>query len=181
MERLKDVAKKFDSKLKKIKVFATDVDGVLTDGRLWYQGQEMGWNRYFHAHDGSGLKYLIDAGIKVGVISGGDSRGLRNRLEYLKLDFFYLGSDDKRQGYLDLKKRFNVTDEEILYIGDDFYDIPILKKVGFAVSVPSASEEVREVVDWVTNKDAGHGAVREAVDVLRHAAGIIPRIPDFDE
>ena len=181
MEKLVDVAKKFEVELKKIKVFATDVDGVLTDGRLWFQGQEMGWNRFFHAHDGTGLKYLLEAGIKVGVISGGDSKGLRSRLDYLKLDFSYLGSDDKCLAYLDLKKRFNVTDEEIIFIGDDFYDIPILKKVGFAVSVPSAPEEVRDVVDWVTGKDGGRGAVREVADVLRYAQGIIPWIPDFTD
>ena len=172
----RETTKGFENKLSKIKVFATDVDGVLTDGRLFYQGEEMGFNRFFHSLDGFGLKMMMQAGIKTGIISGGDSKGLDMRVDNLKLDFAYTGNEDKVSFYNDLKKKYSVKDEEILYIGDEFFDLPILNQVGFSATVPHASFEIRESVDYVTTREGGCGAVREIVDMVRYVQGIIPKV-----
>ncbi len=176
MSSLQEVAKQFSQQLEKIKVFATDVDGVLTDGRVFYSGAEMGFNRFFHALDGYGLKMMMELGLKVGVISGGDSRSLVERVDNLKLDFLYMGNEDKRDAFVQLQKKYSVTAEEILYIGDEFFDVPILKRAGFSVTVPHASDEIKEVVDYVTTTPSGMGAVREVVDIVRYARGFVPAV-----
>jgi 3-deoxy-D-manno-octulosonate 8-phosphate phosphatase (KDO 8-P phosphatase) len=178
MRDLRQQAISFKEKLSKIKVFACDVDGILTDGRIFYQDHTIGFNRYFHAHDGYGLKILQKAGIKVGVISGGTSVGLVQRVDNLKLDFSFLGNEDKRQAYLEIMS-WGHKDEEILYMGDEFFDLPLLERCGFSATVPSSSYEIQEAVDYVTGKESGQGAVREVVDLVRYAQGIIPEIQGF--
>lgn len=174
MRDLRVESKKFEQQLSLIKVFMVDVDGVLTDGRLLWMGESVGWNRFFNAWDGYGLKLLMKAGIKVGVISGGDSIGLEKRIENLNLDFGYMGNEDKRQAYNDVKKKYQVKDENILYMGDEFFDLPLLKQAGFSATVPQASLEIQELVHYVTARDAGKGAVREVIDMVRYAQNIIP-------
>lgn len=176
---LRETAKKFEEKLKKIKVVAFDLDGILTDGHLWWGGEEVGWNRTFYIYDGYGMKLLMRAGIKVGVITGGDSVSVKKRVELLKLDFLYKGSEDKRQAFLDIQKNYNVTPEEILYMGDEYFDIPLLKKAGFSATVPNTGAEVKAVVDYVTIKESGKGCAREVIDLLRYAQNIEPVVEDF--
>lgn len=174
---LPEIAKQYTDKLKKIKVCLFDVDGILTDGRIYWSGEECGFNRYFHCQDGYGLKMLMRAGLKVGVISGGDSLGVKKRFEEnLKLDYVYLGNEDKRAAYDEILKKAGVTEEETLYMGDEFFDLPILKRAGFSATVPNTSFEVREAVDYVTRRDGGTGCVREVIDLLRHVQGIVPEI-----
>jgi len=176
MSELKSIAKKFEQKLKKIKVFATDVDGVLTDGRIFYSGKEMEFNRFFHALDGYGLKMMMEMGLKVGIISGGNSRSLVERADNLKVDFLYMGNEDKREAFEQLQKKYDVTAEEILYIGDEFFDVPVLKRAGFSVTVPSSSREIKDIVDYVTETPSGKGAVREVVDIMRYARHFVPAV-----
>jgi 3-deoxy-D-manno-octulosonate 8-phosphate phosphatase (KDO 8-P phosphatase) len=112
--RLKEYALKFSEKLEKIKVCAFDIDGILTDGGITWEGENIGFNRTCHIHDGYGFKILKEAGILVGVISGGDSVGMRKRfVETLKLDFVFLGNEDKRDAYKKVLA-LGYTDEEIL-------------------------------------------------------------------
>lgn len=167
-------------KLKKIKVCLFDVDGILTDARVWFDGA-VGFNRYFNVRDGYGIKVLMQHGITVGIISGGDSTGVIERLKQLGVKHTYLGNEDKRSAYLDIRSKTNVSDDEILYMGDELFDLPLLRKCGFSATVPTACPEVLEMVDYVTVRDCGHGAVREVIDHLRHAQNIHPHIPDFDE
>lgn len=176
MSELKSVAKKFEQRLKKIKVFATDADGVLTDGRIFYSGKEMEFNRFFHALDGYGLKMMMEMGLKVGIISGGNSRSLIERADNLKVDFLYMGNEDKRVAFDALQKRYDVTPEEILFIGDEFFDVPILKRVGFSATVPNASSEIKDLVHYVTETPSGMGAVREVVDIMRYAHNFLPAV-----
>jgi 3-deoxy-D-manno-octulosonate 8-phosphate phosphatase (KDO 8-P phosphatase) len=177
--KLKSVAKKFQAKLKKIKVVAFDVDGILTDGFVRFDSEEMGFNRSFYVPDGFGMKMLMEAGIKVGVITGGNSVGVVKRVEQLKVDFSYLGNEDKRDAFLDLQKRYKVKAHEILYMGDELFDIPLLKKAGFSATVPNTTEEVKVCVDYVTTTPSGRGCVREVIDILRYAQKIHPDIEDF--
>ncbi len=176
---LKDTAKKFEAKLKKIKVVAFDLDGILTDGHLWWGGEEVGWNRSFYIYDGYGMKLLMKAGIKVGVITGGDSVSVKKRVDLLKLDFLYLGKEDKRSAFLEIMKNYNVQADEILYMGDEFFDIPLLKKAGFSATVPNTGAEVKAAVDYVTIKESGKGCAREVIDLVRYAQGIEPVVEDF--
>lgn len=173
---LREMAKIHHEKLSKIKVCLFDVDGILTNGKIFWASEEVGFNRQFHTHDGYGLKMLMRAGLKVGIITGGDSIGVRKRFEGLGVNFLYMGDEDKRSSYEKILKEANVTDEECLYMGDEFFDLPILKRVGFSATVPNASVEVRESVDFVTNRSSGNACVREVIDILRHVQDIVPQI-----
>lgn len=180
-ERFKGLSKEDVEKLKKIKVCAFDVDGILTDGMVWWQSDEVGWNRTSHTRDGYGLKVLQRAGLKVGVITGGDSLSVTKRYkENLALDFVYSGNEDKRDAFKDLLKQ-GFDSSEILYMGDEFFDTPLLKAAGFGATVPEAVGEVKDNVDYVTSLPGGRGAVREVIDLVRYAQEIVPKVPGFSE
>lgn len=176
---LKNIARKFEDKLKKIKVVAFDLDGILTDAHVWWASEEVGFNRTFCIYDGYGMKVLMKAGLKVGVITGGNSVSVNKRVDQLGLDFCYAGNEDKRKAFLDLLTRYNVKAEEVLYMGDELFDIPLLRKAGFSATVPNTCEEVREMVDYVTTKESGKGCAREVIDLVRYAQGILPENQDF--
>ena len=176
---LREVARIFEKKLRKIKVLAFDVDGILTTGHIRFEGEEMGWNRSTHTRDGYMFKELMRQGFKVGVITGGDSPSVIKRFkENLKLDFVYSGNEDKRQSYKKLKDQGH-SDEEILYMGDEFFDLPLLKRCGFSATVPEASVEICEKVNYVTELSGGMGAAREVMDLFRYANGIEVEMKDF--
>lgn len=179
--KLREISKHYEDKLKKIKVCLFDIDGILTDGMIYYGGEEIGFNRFFNVLDGYGMRLLSQNGIKIGFITGGKSLGIQKRHEYLKADYLHMGTEDKRKSYIEIREDSGCTDEEILYMGDEFFDIPLLKKAGFSATVPHASAEVQAVVDYVTVRNGGEGAVREVIDMIRYAQNIIPNVPDFDE
>lgn len=176
---LREYAEKFKDKLSKIKVCIFDIDGILTDGKISWEGDDVGFNRTTHALDGHGLKMLMEAGIKVGVISGGDSVGVRMRfINNLKLNFVFLGNEDKREAF---KKVLDMgyKEEEILYMADEFIDLPILRRVGFSATVPNASLEIQEDVDYITHREAGDACAREVIDILRYAQNIPVKLLEF--
>jgi 3-deoxy-D-manno-octulosonate 8-phosphate phosphatase (KDO 8-P phosphatase) len=177
--RLKETAKKFETKLKKIKVVCFDLDGILTDAHVWWASEEVGFNRNFNIYDGYGMKLLMKAGLKVGVITGGNSISVKKRTEQLGVDFCYMGNEDKREAFMDLLSRYNVEAHEVLYMGDELFDIPLLKKAGFSATVPNTSDEVKEMVDYVTERESGRGCAREVIDLVRYAQGIVPLAEDF--
>lgn len=176
---LREVAKKHQDKLRKIKVCAFDLDGILTDSHVWWASEEVGFNRTFCIYDGYGMKLLMKAGLKVGVITGGNSVSVTKRVDQLGLDFSYVGNEDKRQGFLDLLTRYNVKADEVLYMGDELFDLPLLKKAGFSATVPNCSQEVQDAVDYVTVRESGKGCAREVIDLVRYAQGIEPVMEDF--
>lgn len=143
-----------------------DVDGVLTDGRLWIDNEGK-WRRFFHVKDGVGMKLLMDEGYDVGVISGGKSDDVVQRMSFLNIKHFYLEASDKTIPFNEILKNTGYKEEEIAFIGDEIFDIPILKRVGFAVTVPHAVEEVKKAAHYVTKTGGGLGAVREAGDLIR--------------
>jgi 3-deoxy-D-manno-octulosonate 8-phosphate phosphatase (KDO 8-P phosphatase) len=175
----KTLAKKYEPKLKKIKVACFDLDGILTDAKVHYDGEEVGFNRSFCVYDGYGMKLLMNAGLKVGVITGGNSVSVQKRTEQLGLDFCYMGNEDKAGAFKDVMKKFNVKADEILYMGDELFDIPLLKVSGFSATVPSAGPEVLEMVDYVTTRRSGEGCAREVIDMLRFAQNIHPTLEDL--
>ena len=123
----------------------------------------------------------MGAGFTVGVITGGNSLSVHKRFgENLGLHFVHAGNDDKRAGF-EKVMALGFKAEEILYMGDEFIDWPLLKRAGFSASVPDASIEIRESVDYVTERLGGMGAAREVMDLLRHAHGLVPQVPQFGE
>lgn len=167
-------AKQLQARLKKIKLLLLDVDGVMTDGRIFYS--EMGWTRTYHIHDGYGIKLIQSFGIPVGVISGGNSEELKERLKVLKIEHFVIGSEDKLKSLTEVSEKLNIPFEHICYVGDDLFDIPALTQVGLGVSVPNAVDEVKKIAHFITKKSGGHGAVREVIDAIRHAQKLSPKI-----
>ena len=176
---LKEIAKKHEAKLKKIKVCAFDVDGILTDCKVQWDGEEVGFNRTFNIYDGFGMKMLMKAGIKVGVITGGDSVSVQKRTSQLGVDFAYLGNEDKRLAFNEIMTKFNVQADEILYMGDELFDLPLLRRCGFSATVPNTTDEVTTMVDYVTERKSGEGCAREVMDLVRYAQDIHPIHEEF--
>lgn len=164
-----------DEKAKHIRLLLLDVDGVLTTGVIYY-GNHAANNdeiefKGFHVHDGLGMKLLQRTGIQLGVISAKNSPVVLRRLNYLKVDHIKLGHEEKLPVYEALKQELQLTDNQIAYIGDDFPDLPILRRAGLAVTVPTAPLDVKQYVDYVTEKKPGKGAVREVCELIMHAQG----------
>ena len=157
-------------KAKKIKWFVFDVDGVLTDGKIIYdsEGKEI---KMFCVKDGIGIHMLNMVGIKTAIITGRSSEIVEKRARELNITEVFQNSSNKLTHYNELKEKYNLKDEEILYIGDDIVDIPVLKRVGFGATVPSAPEEVKKYAIYITNKEGGNGAVREVIDLVLKIQG----------
>jgi 3-deoxy-D-manno-octulosonate 8-phosphate phosphatase (KDO 8-P phosphatase) len=157
-------------KAKRVKFLVTDIDGVMTDGRIVYSiyGDEL---KFFDVTDGFGISLLNKAGIKTVIITAKKSKIVKMRGRDLKVARVYAGFIDKLIPFSDLLKRFDVKPEELCFIGDDLIDLPVLKRVGFAVSVPNAIEEVKRAAHYVTSKPGGRGAVREICDLILKSQG----------
>ncbi len=157
-------------KLKNIKVLAMDVDGVLTNGHIVYDGlgREL---KFFDVQDGCGIAQLRKAGLKTAVISARSCRAVKARMADLKIDAVYLDAYPKTGAYEDVLKKFHVVDAEVCFMGDDLPDLPVLKRTGFAVAVQNASAEVKKQADYVTKCKGGQGAVREVVEKILKAQG----------
>jgi 3-deoxy-D-manno-octulosonate 8-phosphate phosphatase (KDO 8-P phosphatase) len=153
------------AKIKKIKVIAMDVDGVMTDGRIIYDGngQEL---KFFDVQDGYALKRARKQGFKIAVISARSCPAVTARLADLKIEKAYLDVYPKITGYEDLLQALAVKDEEVCFIGDDLPDLAILERVGFAVAVKNAAQEIKKVADYVTKREGGRGAVREVIEKI---------------
>ena len=178
-KKLQKLVELHKEKLIKIKCVVFDCDGILTNGLITYDGEEMGWNRTTHTSDGYGMKILMEAGLKVGVISGGNSLGVQKRYrDNLNLDFVFLGNEDKRDAYNEILA-MGFKDEEILYMADELFDVPLLERCGFAVTVPIASVEVKTVCDYITERESGLGCARELIDILRSAQNLKVEVPQF--
>ena len=152
-------------KLKPIKMLVLDVDGVLTDCRLWMDSNGE-WKRVYSVRDGVGIKELSAAGYKLAIITGAQATDVRARAKMLGFDYFYEGAMDKWPSFEKLKKDSGFTSEEMAYVGDDIYDIPLISAVGFGATVPEAVDEVLDVADYVTKRPGGNGAVREICNFL---------------
>ncbi len=147
-----------------------DVDGVLTDGRL-YIGEHGEQFKAFHVHDGHGLKLLAQAGITPVVISGRDSPALRRRLADLGVTRLALAAGDKLRAAEPLLASLSLDWSQVAVIGDDWPDLPLLRRAGFGCAVADAHVEVRAAVHHVTTRRGGEGAAREFCDLLLMAAG----------
>ncbi len=155
-------------KAKKIQCLICDVDGVLTDGHLYY-GENGADHLRFHIHDGFGMKLLLAIGIDIAIITSSTSKIIDKRVEFLGIKHYYKGRIDKNHAYQDLKTRLELHDEQIAYVGDDIPDLPLILKAGLGIAVANCNDAIREHADWITSKKGGKGAVREVCDLIMQA------------
>jgi 3-deoxy-D-manno-octulosonate 8-phosphate phosphatase (KDO 8-P phosphatase) len=156
--------------LRRVRLLVLDVDGVLTDGRLYYgaRGESL---KVFHVRDGLGIKEVAAAGITVAIISGRKSAAVARRARELGIRHVTQGANDKLLALTRLAKSQSVTLEQCACVGDDTPDVPILQAAGVAIAVADAHADACAVADLVTSRAGGHGAVREVCDWLLAAHG----------
>ena len=170
LEKVREVfikRKKYEAieRLKSVKLIVTDVDGILTDGSLYY-GQDGEIFKRFNARDGLGVKLLQSIGINVAIISGRDCIALRKRIEELKITEAVLGQLDKCTALAKIMKQYGVTSKEVAFIGDDIPDVKAFCLCSVSITVKDAPKYVREKADIVIQKDGGCGAFRDVVDLI---------------
>ncbi|MGA1843107.1 MAG: KdsC family phosphatase [bacterium] len=154
------------NKARRIRLVLLDVDGTLTDGQLIY-GPDGEAFKSFNVKDGMGICLAQKEGIKVGLISGRNSRLVEARASELKIAYVWQGVADKVGLLRGILKQCTCVPEDVAFMGDDLNDLPLLKEVGFSAAPGDAVREVREAVDYVTERYGGKGAVRELLDFIR--------------
>jgi len=159
------VVSSFSDKLKNIKLFLTDVDGVLTDAGMYYseKGDEL---KKFNTRDGKGLELLRKQGIEVGIITSEDTQIVADRAKKLQVNILHQGIKDKGKLLEQIIKEHNLVKSEVAYIGDDINDLPIINEVGFSACPSNAMEKVKKVVDYICEKKGGEGCVREFAEYI---------------
>ena len=156
---------------KKIRAIVLDIDGILTDGRIGYGTGSPEEIMFFHVRDGHGIKLAMRAGIAVGVLSGRKSAANCRRAEELGLSFVYEGKKDKNSAFAELLAEQGLQADEVLYMGDDTVDLPVMRQVGIAVTVADAPCYMDTAADFRTQHNGGQGAVREVIDQLLMQSG----------
>ncbi|MGR9088633.1 MAG: 3-deoxy-manno-octulosonate-8-phosphatase KdsC [Gammaproteobacteria bacterium] len=164
-------------KARNTRLLILDVDGVLTDGRLFFDNQG---NEYksFHSRDGFGLKLLRQTGMETAVISGRKSKSVALRMKNLGIEFVYQGFDDKVAAFDEIIAKTKLKPEQTAYVGDDLIDLPVMVRAGLAIAVGDAHPAVKQRADWCTQRPGGHGAVREVCDFIMQAQGHWGRLLD---
>jgi len=156
--------------LERIRLLLLDVDGVMTDGRIILDSRG-GEAKAFDVRDGHGLKMIQRAGFIVGIITGRNSPVVDLRARELGIDLVFQGAKDKLVPFREIVGRLGLEDKQVAYFGDDLVDLPLLRRVGWAVTVSEAPEEVKAEADHITLLPGGRGAVREVCDLLLKATG----------
>ncbi|HRX69741.1 MAG: 3-deoxy-manno-octulosonate-8-phosphatase KdsC [Candidatus Competibacteraceae bacterium] len=158
------------NKAARIQLVIFDVDGVLTDGRLYLanDGNEF---KAFHIRDGHGIKMLLDVGVEIAIISGRHAASVERRMKDLGIRHACLGVDDKRVVFNNLLMQLNLTADQVAYVGDDLIDLPVMTQVGLAIAVQDADPFVRQHAHWQTPSRGGRGAAREVCELLLEARG----------
>jgi len=162
------------ARAKKIRVLLMDVDGVLTDGRIWLLSRRDGTAseiKGFSAYDGAGLKLARAAGLRTGLITGRESSAVAQRARECEIEFVYQGRATKLGSYEEILQATGASDREVAYVGDDLPDLPLLQRAGFAVAVANAAPEVKRAAHYVTSHSGGDGAVREVIELIVKAQG----------
>ncbi|MFC1827357.1 KdsC family phosphatase [Thermodesulfobacteriota bacterium] len=155
-------------KAKGLKLFLLDVDGVLTDGTITYthEGNEI---KSFHTRDGLGIRLLMESGLEVGLITARESEAVNRRVQDLGIKYVFQKAKNKLEIFDNLLKELGLKPSEVGYMGDDWLDLPLLVRVGFAATVEDAVPEVLQVAHYVTKRKGGRGAVREVCDLILEA------------
>jgi 3-deoxy-D-manno-octulosonate 8-phosphate phosphatase (KDO 8-P phosphatase) len=162
-------------KARKLKLLILDVDGVLTDGKLFFDNEG---NEYksFHARDGHGIKLLRQTGVEVAIISGRKSNSVALRMKSLGIEYVYQGHENKVSAFNEILQKLDLTPDQAAHIGDDLLDLPLMTRVGLSIAVADANFAVIERADWCTQLSGGGGAVREVCDFIMQAQGCFDEI-----
>lgn len=162
--------KSYKELLSKIDTLIFDVDGVLTNGLVTvYPNGEL--LRHMNVKDGYVLKEAIKANFRICIISGGTNEGVRTRLKELGIDDIYLGAHNKIVQYNELKEKYNLVPENVLYMGDDMPDLPVMEKVGFPCCPNDAVREVQNKAVYISDKKGGEGCVRDVIEQIMRVQG----------
>jgi 3-deoxy-D-manno-octulosonate 8-phosphate phosphatase (KDO 8-P phosphatase) len=162
----------FLSRAKLIRLVAFDVDGVMTDGGLYLSDSGDEFKR-FNSLDGHGIKMLRASGVEVAIITGRTSRCVESRAKNLGIAHVYQGVERKLEAMVDLLGKLNLPRDAAAYMGDDVVDLCVMRHVGLAIAVPDSPALVREYSNYVTKCSGGHGAVREACELIMSAQGTL--------
>lgn len=157
---------------KNIKLLVLDVDGVLTDGGLYF-GDDGILMKRFHVHDGFGIKLAQSVGIEIGVITGLNQKPVERRVRELGVEHYYPGHHHKVAPFRDMCANVGIDPSQAAFMGDDWIDLGVMKKAGLALSVPNGLPDVIESADWVSSRTGGSGAVREAISFILEAQGLL--------
>ena len=161
---------KYKELLSSIKTFIFDIDGVLTDGKVLIN-KDGDLLRMSDVKDGFAIKYALTNNYKIAIISGGKNDGVRKRYKELGIIDIYLGVDNKLEAYNDLVNKYSLDSKNILYMGDDIPDIPVMKKVGISCCPADAVSDVKKVANIVSNKNGGEGCVRKIIEEILRLQG----------
>jgi 3-deoxy-D-manno-octulosonate 8-phosphate phosphatase (KDO 8-P phosphatase) len=156
--------------LPKITTFIFDVDGVLTNGMLTIMpdGELV---RHMNVKDGYAMKTALNKGFRVCIISGGTNKAVKSRLAALGIEDIYLGAHNKIHQYTEILEKYNLNHENILYMGDDIPDIPVMQKVGLASCTIDAVAEVQQTAKYISNRKGGEGCVRDVIEQVLKVQG----------
>jgi 3-deoxy-D-manno-octulosonate 8-phosphate phosphatase (KDO 8-P phosphatase) len=157
----------YRERLKHISTLIFDYDGVLSDGKILFteNGEQL---RNGNVKDGYAIQLAKKMGYRLAVISGGNSNGMKTRCELLQLSHYFLGVHDKIKLYETFKKEYNLNDAEILFMGDDIPDYPLMQKAGISSCPANAAKELREIAHYISPMNGGDGCVRDVIEqVLR--------------
>lgn len=160
---------------RKIKLVIFDVDGVLSDGKLYFYDQDLEC-KAFHVHDGVGIENLLKMQIQVAIITKRTSKLLSKRFEQLGISYVYEGQADKRKAYFELLKMLDLSHEQVAYVGDDLVDLPVMNQVGLSIAVHNAIDYVADQCHFQTTLPGGQGAAREVSDLILLAQGLLENI-----
>ena len=160
------------SRAKLIRLMAFDVDGVMTDGGLYFSDSGEEFKR-FNSLDGHGLKMLRASGVEVAIITGRTSRCVEARARNLGVAHIFQGVEHKLEAMVELLNRLKLSRDAAAYMGDDVVDLTVMRHVGLAISVPESPLLVHKYSHYVTQRGGGHGAVREACELIMSAQGTL--------
>lgn len=164
-----------EDRARNIKLLVLDVDGVLTDGGLYYSDEGLSFKR-FHVQDGLGIKLAQAAGLELAVITGLNQKPVEKRITELGIQHYYPGNHDKVPLFEDVCQKVGVSEDEAAFMGDDWIDAGVMRRAGLAMSVPNAQPEILEMAHWISRTPGGHGAVREAIAFLLKEQGRLDAI-----
>ncbi|MBI3562717.1 MAG: 3-deoxy-manno-octulosonate-8-phosphatase KdsC [Gammaproteobacteria bacterium] len=159
-------------KAAQIKLVVFDVDGVLTDGNLFFGDDGMEY-KAFYARDGLGMKLLQKTGVEIGVITARSSQVVIHRMQNLSIDHVYQGNLDKLSAYLDLIGKLKLTPQQTAYVGDDVVDLAVMHRAGLAIAVADAHPLVKQHAHWITSNPGGRGAARDVCELIMQAQGTL--------
>ena len=161
-------------KAAQIKLVVFDVDGVLTDGSLFFSDDGLEY-KAFYSRDGLGMKLLQQTGVEIGIITARSSQVVVHRMKNLGIEHVYQGSLDKLSGFEDLLAKLNILPAQTAYVGDDVVDLPVLHRAGLAIAVADAHPLVKQHAHWITSQPGGRGAARDVCELIMQAQGTLSK------